>query len=98
MATPAGGKRAKRGGSRAGSKRRRTTRNGNTSRIASQRGTFRSFIDAAPVMLWMSDGGDYKSHFNKAWLAFAGLSQEQAVGSGWLSSVHPDEREACASA
>jgi len=48
-------------------------------------------------MLWMTDGGNYKAHFNRAWLAFTGLEQKQAAGSGWLDAVHPSERDACAS-
>src|SRR5262249_16433457 len=35
---------------------------------------------------------------NRAWLNFTGLDEEQALGEGWMQSVHPEDIEICRSA
>ncbi|HET7489496.1 MAG TPA: SpoIIE family protein phosphatase [Acidimicrobiales bacterium] len=46
--------------------------------------------DVAPALLWVADGDE--ARVNAAWLAFTGMTPEQAAGSGWLGAVHPDDR------
>lgn len=56
---------------------------------------FRSLVDAAPVMLWMSGKDARCTFFNKPWLDFAGLSLDEQVEQDWVVRVHPEDRERC---
>ena len=56
---------------------------------------FRSLIDAAPVMLWMSGTDARCTFFNKPWLDFTGLSQKEQLEQDWVARVHPEDRERC---
>jgi PAS domain S-box-containing protein len=54
---------------------------------------FRALADTAPVLIWMSDTANLGTYFNRPWLEFTGRSLEEELGTGWLESVHPDDRE-----
>ena len=56
---------------------------------------FRSMADTAPVMIWVSGPDKLCTFFNRGWLTFTGATLEDALGSGWASKVHPDDRERC---
>ena len=56
---------------------------------------FRSLVDAAPVMLWMSGTDARCTFFNKPWLDFTGLSQKEQLEQDWVARVHPEDRERC---
>jgi PAS domain S-box-containing protein len=56
---------------------------------------FRSLIEAAPVMLWMSGPDARCTFFNKPWLDFIGLSQKEQLEQDWVARVHPEDRERC---
>ncbi|WP_168788456.1 PAS domain-containing sensor histidine kinase [Paraburkholderia aromaticivorans] len=56
---------------------------------------FRAMLDAAPVMIWMSDTTRLCTFFNKPWLDFTGRTLEQEMGNGWSEGVHPDDFERC---
>ncbi len=56
---------------------------------------FRTMMDAAPVMIWMSDTARLCTFFNKRWLDFTGRTLEQEMGNGWSEGVHPDDFERC---
>src|SRR5262250_548915 len=56
---------------------------------------FRSLIDEAPVMLWMSGTDARCVFFNKTWLDFTGLSQKEQLEQDWVARVHPEDRERC---
>src|SRR5262249_16825310 len=47
----------------------------------------------AAVMVWMSVRNKGCSYVNRAWIDFTGRPLEAHLGSGWLESVHPDDRE-----
>lgn len=55
---------------------------------------FRSLADSAPVMIWIADKDAGALYFNRFWLDFTGRALDEELGSGWLASVHPDDREA----
>lgn len=55
---------------------------------------FRSLADNAPVLIWMSGLRSEAVYFNKPWLDFTGRSIEKELGSGWIDSIHPDDRQA----
>ena len=50
--------------------------------------------NVVPDLLWSNDANGHTDWFNDRWLAYTGLSYEDAVGQGWLSVIHPDDREA----
>src|SRR5262249_45863352 len=58
---------------------------------------FRSLVDAGPVMVWMSGPDGLCSFFNKPWLDFTGRPMASQLGSGWIESVHPEDRGNCVS-
>jgi PAS domain S-box-containing protein len=60
-------------------------------RLAESEKRFKSLADAAPVMIWMSDGEHLRSYFNKAWLRFRGAKTEQEKNGGWYAGIHPDD-------
>lgn len=57
---------------------------------------FRSVIDTAPVMVWMSGINALAIFFNKPWLEFTGRLIGKELGHGWIESVHPSDRDQCA--
>jgi PAS domain S-box-containing protein len=56
---------------------------------------FRSLVDTAPVMVWMCGVDAQRTFLNKPWLDFTGTPLEKQLGTGWLESVHPDDRGKC---
>lgn len=56
---------------------------------------FRAMADSAPVFIWVSDSDKQCSWCNKGWLDFTGHTLEEEIGSGWLSSLHPDDASKC---
>jgi PAS domain S-box-containing protein len=56
---------------------------------------FRSLIDEAPVMLWMSGTDARCAFFNKPWLYFTELSQREQMEQDWVARIHPEDRERC---
>jgi PAS domain S-box-containing protein len=56
---------------------------------------FRLLADAAPVLIWMADGDQQRTYFNRTWLEFTGRNLEQETGAGWMQGLHPDDRQHC---
>lgn len=56
---------------------------------------FRHAADNAPVLIGMSGVDSQCDFFNKGWLDFTGRPLEQEIGLGWLTCVHPLDRERC---
>jgi PAS domain S-box-containing protein len=56
-------------------------------------GRFRSLANTAPVMIVSSGSDGQATFFNKTWLDFTGRTMEQELGSGWIESLHPDDRD-----
>jgi PAS domain S-box-containing protein len=56
---------------------------------------FCEVMDAAPVMIWVSDQDKLCTWFNRPWLTFTGRTMAQELGRGWAECVHPDDYERC---
>ena len=56
---------------------------------------FRSMVDSAPVLVWISGPDKLCEYFNAGWLEFTGRSLQQETGNGWLDGVHPDDKTRC---
>src|SRR5262249_2011191 len=54
---------------------------------------FRNMADNAPVMIWMSDAEGAGIYGSPSWYEFTGQTPESGLGSGWVTALHPDDRE-----
>ncbi len=50
------------------------------------------FIDALPGLLWTALPDGRAEFLNQRWCEYTGLSPDQAVGFGWMSAIHPEDR------
>jgi PAS domain S-box-containing protein len=51
----------------------------------------REVIETIPSMAWSAAADGAAEFFNGRWLAYAGLTSDQARGWGWTVAVHPDD-------
>ena len=56
---------------------------------------FCEVMDAASVMIWVSDAHRNCIWLNRACLRFTGRSMNQELGTGWMEGIHPDDHERC---
>jgi PAS domain S-box-containing protein len=56
----------------------------------------REVIETIPSMAWSAATDGAAEFFNGRWLAYAGLTADQALGWGWTAAVHPDDLNALA--
>ncbi len=54
---------------------------------------FKALVTSSPVGVFevMADGS--LAYVNEKWLEITGMSQQQALGDGWIDALHPDDRE-----
>lgn len=55
---------------------------------------FKNLADFSPVGVFETDAEGGCLFVNKRWQEFSGLSQEQALGRGWVNAIHPDDMKA----
>ena len=51
----------------------------------------REVVETIPTMAWSAAADGAAEFFNGRWLAYAGLTADQAQGWGWTVAVHPDD-------
>jgi PAS domain S-box-containing protein len=56
---------------------------------------FRALAQNAPVGIFRCDLKGRCTFANQEWCELAGISSEEALGTGWAKAVHPDDRERC---
>jgi len=56
---------------------------------------FCEVMDAASVMIWVSDAHRNCVWLNRACLRFTGRWMNQELGTGWMEGLHPDDYERC---
>jgi PAS domain S-box-containing protein len=54
---------------------------------------FRAMADAAPVMIWACGPDKQCTFVNKGWLDFTARTEDEEMGNGWASGVHPDDAQ-----
>ena len=54
-------------------------------------GQLRTIIDAIPILAWSTAKDGPGEYLNKRWLDYTGLSQQEAIGYGWRTIIHPDD-------
>lgn len=58
--------------------------------------SYRSFIDAVSVGIWVSDTKGKAQFFNKSWLNFTGRTLEEELSHKWRGEeIYPDDRNSC---
>lgn len=53
--------------------------------------TFETLADLSPAGIFRTAANGECTYGNSAWLDLAGLSFEQAAGTGWVVAIHPDD-------
>jgi PAS domain S-box-containing protein len=56
---------------------------------------FHDLTDSAPMLVWMAGLDRQRTFVNAGWLAFTGRTMADELGNGWLSAVHPADRQRC---
>jgi len=56
----------------------------------------RHFADTAPAILWAADTEGRRTFLSRGWQELSGQPAVLGLGSGWLQTLHPDDREAAA--
>src|SRR5688572_9103298 len=51
----------------------------------------RAVLEAMPALVWLADVDGAAVYISGRWLQYTGLSEEQALGWGWASAIHPDD-------
>jgi len=54
---------------------------------------FQSLVRASPSGIYLTDIEGRCVYANDSWCAMAGLSPSEALGDGWQTGLHPDDRE-----
>jgi PAS domain S-box-containing protein len=56
---------------------------------------FRTLANGGATLIWTTDLDKSCNYFNEPWLRFTGRTLEQEVGNGWVTGVHPEDRDHC---
>ena len=54
---------------------------------------FKTFIEVAPVGFWVADSQGAFTYASPNWSLITGIRNDDALGSGWLKAVHPEDRK-----
>jgi PAS domain S-box-containing protein len=57
---------------------------------------FRHVADHSPTIFWVTEPDGHCSYLNERWYEYTGQTREEALGSGWLRAVHPEDAPATA--
>lgn len=55
---------------------------------------FNNLAEAIPNIVWIADEAGQTTYINSHWYEMTGSAPSQAAGSGWMESIHPDDRDA----
>jgi PAS domain S-box-containing protein len=54
---------------------------------------FRALADSAPIGIFLADPGGKYLYTNRRWQKITGLDPTAALGEGWATAIHPEERD-----
>ena len=63
-----------------------------TAEVRARQAEAQAMNDASPLGVFRTDAAGRCIYVNRMYETLSGLSAEEAMGSGWLRSVHPDDR------
>jgi signal transduction histidine kinase len=52
---------------------------------------FEKLANTLPQVVWTADPDGELDYFNDRWFSYSGLTYEQSVNGGWISTIHPDD-------
>jgi diguanylate cyclase (GGDEF)-like protein/PAS domain S-box-containing protein len=70
-----------------------SVRNENTTRENEAR--FETLAEAIPQIVWIADTSGQTTYINQRWYEMTGMTESESAGTGWVDSVHPDDRVPC---
>ena len=53
---------------------------------------FIDLADAAPAIFWVTEADGNCTFLSRGWYEFTGQREEDGLGFGWISAIHPEER------
>jgi len=56
---------------------------------------FQVLAEAIPQIVWIADANGQTTYINKHWYEMTGTPMSESVGTGWIETVHPDDRAPC---
>lgn len=59
--------------------------------LRSSESRFRLLTESIPQIVWNANEDGDLTYVNSRWIEFTGTSLDDARGSGWLASIHPDD-------
>ncbi|MCD4834107.1 MAG: PAS domain S-box protein [Bacteroidales bacterium] len=54
---------------------------------------FQALAQVSPVGIFRTNADGYTTYVNPKWMELSGLTFEEAIGDGWLTAVHPEDKE-----
>ena len=54
---------------------------------------FQTLAQVSPVGIFRTKADGYTTYVNPKWMELSGLRFEEAIGDGWLTAVHPEDKE-----
>ncbi len=54
---------------------------------------YKNLTDISPVGVFYTDANGSTTYVNEKWCEICGLTYQEALGYGWLKTVHPEDRE-----
>lgn len=60
-------------------------------RLRDSEAEFRGVTNATPALVWTGSSDGSITYMNERWYEFTGQRVEDALGSGWASTVHPED-------
>lgn len=61
--------------------------------LSSTLAEFRTLTESSPTAIYRTDNKGNCAYVNRRWLEIAGMKQEEALGTGWVQAIHPDDRD-----
>ncbi len=59
--------------------------------LAESEQRFKRLADEIPAMVWLTDGAGQTTYLSRAWYAYTGQAEAEAMGRGWLAAILPDD-------
>lgn len=54
---------------------------------------FQRMAHQSPALMWVTDADMMFSFFNQTWLTVTGRTTDAEIGDGWMSGIHPNDRQ-----
>ncbi len=56
-------------------------------------GRYHALSDAMPQLVWATDANGSHFYYNQRWYEYTGLTEEESMGFGFASALHPEDKE-----